>query len=233
MLPKVILYNVASLDGRIEWAKDSPDAIFSFYELSFQWRVDAILMGSNTVMALGSHEREEDAVEMPEPDKEPLPPGTEQLVYEPRPLLVVPDSGGRIHNWPILQKEPWWRDIIILCSDTTPLTYLDYLDKRHMKWILCGKEKVDLRAALEELNVRFGVGSVRADCGGKLNGILLREGLVHEVNLLVYPILVGGKAGTTIFNENLLNDAECHIELELRAVEKVKGDSVLLRYMIK
>lgn len=34
---------------------------------------------------------------------------------------------------------------------------------------------------------------MRVDTGGTLNGILLRQGLVTEVSLFIYPSLVGGE----------------------------------------
>jgi hypothetical protein len=36
---------------------------------------------------------------VPAPKRLPVVPGFEDLVYEPRPLFVVPDSRGRVLNW--------------------------------------------------------------------------------------------------------------------------------------
>jgi 2,5-diamino-6-(ribosylamino)-4(3H)-pyrimidinone 5'-phosphate reductase len=36
---------------------------------------------------------------VPAPERLPVVPGFEDLVYEPRPLFVVPDSRGRVLNW--------------------------------------------------------------------------------------------------------------------------------------
>ena len=108
-LPRVTIYNLASLDGRVDRVADSPEAMLLYYELSYHWKADAILAGSETIFVLGGHEEEEMAKEEPPPPRKEPPPGTEGLIYEPRPLLVVPDSRGRIHNWRLLQQEPWWR----------------------------------------------------------------------------------------------------------------------------
>ena len=45
------------------------------------------------------------------------------------PLLVVPDSRGRIRNWLFWRYQPYWRDVVVLCSRATPGTYLEYLQE--------------------------------------------------------------------------------------------------------
>jgi len=62
MLPKISLYNLASLDGRIDWIINTPKTMFRYYKLAFHWKTDAILVGSNTLTALGEEESEKDAV---------------------------------------------------------------------------------------------------------------------------------------------------------------------------
>lgn len=90
-----------------------------------------------------------------------------------------------------------------------------------------------MRAALEELNARYGVKVVRADCGGTLNGVLLREGLVDEVSLLISPSLVGGTEVRSIFIAPELEAARGVIDLSLRRMERLEGDVVWLLYQVK
>ncbi len=232
MIPKISMYNIASLDGRIDWVLDTLESMFTYYELAFHWKVDAILMGSNTVMAFGEHESEEEAVEMPKPTQNNPPAGTENLIYEPKPLLVIADSKGQVHNLRLLQKEPWWRDIVILCSEKTPNSYFEYLEKRHAGYIIAGKEQVDLKEALEKLNEEYGVRSIRTDSGGTLNGILLREGLIDEVSVLISPKMVGGKNSRTIFDAPDLTSFDGVVNLKLTHMEKIKENYVWLRYQV-
>ena len=231
-LPRVTIYNLASLDGRVDRVADSPEAMLLYYELSYHWKADAILAGSETIFVLGGHEEEEMAKEEPPPPRKEPPPGTEGLIYEPRPLLVVPDSRGRIHNWRLLQQEPWWRKIVVLCSKATPPSYLDYLGKRHLEYLIVGEDHVDLRQALEELKARYGARSVRTDCGGRLNGVLLRAGLVDEVSVLISPTLVGGRRGTSLFEEGEIESGGEFVHLRLTHMERVRGGFVWLRYEV-
>ena len=160
------------------------------------------------------------------------------------PLLVIPDSRGRIRTWHYLKSLPYWRHFVALCSENTPKDYLNYLKERHLDCIIAGEDRVDLREALEELNLRYGVKVVRVDAGGTLNGLLLRQGLVSEVSLLIYPSLVGGETPSSIFRAPDLPavtapqiaagaGSEGAISLRLIETERLKGDVMWLRYEIR
>ena len=105
---------------------------------------------------------------------------------------------------------------------------------------------MDLCAALEELNSRFGVKVVRVDARGTLNGQLLRQGLVNEVSLLIYPSLVGGEKQSSIFRApdlpaiaattataDPVTGPQSVISLELLHMERLKGDVIWLCYEVK
>jgi 2,5-diamino-6-(ribosylamino)-4(3H)-pyrimidinone 5'-phosphate reductase len=218
MLPRVVLHSTVSLDGRIDWF--TPD-IGQFYELAATWKEDATLAGSLTIC------KPSEAIP-PEDDSAFAPP--EKTAGDTRPLLVVPDSRGRVRNWHVLRAAGYWRDFVALCAHSTPEEYLAYLKQRHVNCIVTGDERADLRAALEALNARYGVKTVRVDSGGVLNGVLLRAGLVQEVSVLVHPGLVGGTSPRSFFRAPDLTTAEGVIPLRLIQVEKLKGDAVWLRY---
>ncbi|MCL7413543.1 MAG: RibD family protein [ANME-2 cluster archaeon] len=220
MLPRIILHNEISVDGRIDWI--TPD-IGLFYELASRWKEDATLAGSNTIL-----KQEE---EMPEEDEEAFEPPVKNS-GDSRPLLVVPDSKGRVRKWHALRKIGYWRDVVVLCSHSTPGTYLDYLKKRHIDYIVAGDNYVDLKAALEELNARYGIRLVRVDSGGTLNGVLLRAGMVDEISVLINPSLVGGTSPRSFFRAPDLNLPEGIIKLKFIHFEIIKDDIIWLRYKV-
>jgi len=166
-----------------------------------------------------------------------------------RALLAIPDSRGRIRTWHYLRSLPYWRDVVALCSESTPQEYLDYLKERHIDCIIAGQGHVDLCAALEELKSRFGVKVVRVDAGGTLNGQLLRQGRVNEVSLLIYPSLVGGEKQSSIFRApdppaiaattattataDPVTGPQSVISLKLLRMERLKGEVIWLRYEVK
>jgi 2,5-diamino-6-(ribosylamino)-4(3H)-pyrimidinone 5'-phosphate reductase len=224
MLPLVILYNAVSLDGRITGFNADVEL---YYDLASKWNVDAVLMGSNTVLTgFGVKSGET----LPESEDAFQPRGRDPK--DERPLLVVPDSTGQIRIWGELLKMPYIKDVLVLCSRSTPREYLEFLDERYIDYLVVGYQHVDLENALEELNTKFGVKKVRVDSGGILNGVLLREGLVDEVHLLIHPELVGGTTLNSIFEESNLDGEETPIKLSLEGMEKINDDIIYLRYRI-
>jgi len=221
MLPRVILHNAVSVDGRFDWIV--PDLAL-FYGVAASFQEEATLAGSNTIVAGYAGEDLELDLDSYEP-----PPHNEDSSL---PLLAVPDSRGRIRAWHLLRKEQYWRDAVALVSTSTPREYLDYLGKLGVDYIIAGEDHVDMRAALEELNSRYGIEVVRADCGGTLNGVLLREGLVDEVSLLLSPCLVGGEELRSMFIAPELTSQEGVIELQLKRMEKLEGGVVWLLYEV-
>ena len=147
MLPRVVLFNEVSVDGRIDGFNVD---MGRYYRLAARWEADATLAGSNTLLnAYGPEESlEEDDAEFEPPSRDP---------EDSRLLLIIPDSRGRLRSWHRLRQEPYWRDVIALCSRSTPQGALEYLRARHVETIVAGAERVDLRAALEELNARHGL----------------------------------------------------------------------------
>jgi 2,5-diamino-6-(ribosylamino)-4(3H)-pyrimidinone 5'-phosphate reductase len=219
MLPRVVLHNAVSVDGRIDGF--NPD-LGLFYGLLPTWGEDATLVGSETMLAadLG-------AIEGAESEAPPsIAPGDE------RPLLVIADSRGRVRAWNTLRKQPYWRDAVCLCSRSTPVDYLGYLSDRRVDHIVAGEERVDLRAGLEELNARYGVKVVRVDSGGSLNGALLLAGLVDEISLLIAPCLVGSSTPRSIFRTPDGLTALSEMPVRLAHLERMKDDWVWLRYEV-
>lgn len=146
MYPEIILHNAMSLDGRIT---NFPADLELFYSLAATWNPDAILFGSSTIL-------EAPFLDVP-PEHEELfqpPPGT---TADPRPLMVVIDSKGKIRCWDILKKWPYFRGFIAICSKDTPLEYREYLAEKSVDMIVSGSEKVDFKAARVQIVVELSI----------------------------------------------------------------------------
>lgn len=233
MLPKVIMHNAVSVDGRFDWIE--PD-LGLFYGIVAGFKEDATLVGSETVLAAyapGGSQGESDEVEDEAADDGPqASPGEAHRPDASLPLLAIPDSRGRLRVWGKMLREPYWRAGVALCSRATPPEYFTYLDGIGVDYIVTGDERVDMRAALEELASRFGVKVMRADCGGTLNGVLLRAGLVDEVSLVVDPSLVGGTSPRSVFQAPDLDSLAGVIKLELLGLKRLEGGTVWLHYRV-
>jgi 2,5-diamino-6-(ribosylamino)-4(3H)-pyrimidinone 5'-phosphate reductase len=211
MKPKVIVHIGCSLDGRIDWLK--PDQ-FLYYRVIRDWAIDAMLSGSNTILA----------AEMD------LSPRIEKLEDQ---YLVVVDSGGRIMGWDVIKRQAWWNDTpIVLCSKVTPQSYLDGLRTQGVHSLVYGEEQVDLAAALTALYDRFGIRTIRMDSGGILAGLLLRQGLVDAVSVLISPQLTGGCSLKSIFVAEDLTSLDGVVDLKLVRQAVLEEDYVHLYYEV-
>lgn len=220
MLPRVILHNIVSADGRIDWC--TPD-IDQFHRLAATWNEDATLAGADTLLAT----------------QDPEPPSDEDTVFVPkvipgdiRPILAVVDSRGRVSNWNYWRMQPFWKDLVVLCSETTPEAHIQRLEQAQVSYLQAGRGYVDLSLALERLNSVFGVKTVRVESGGTLNGALLRAGLVDEISLLISPCLIGGICKGGVFKAPDIDSPTKAMKLSVISAERLEGDVVWLRYQV-
>ena len=211
MLPRVVLYDAVSLDGRIEGFDAD---IGRFYALSSAFHEDAILAGADTMLAGGS-DTPLDGLVAP-----PYAPGEKR-----GPLMAIVDSRGRVRFWDWLREQEFWGEPLALVSESTPAEHLTHLTHRGVPHLVAGRDCVDLRAALEWLAAEHGVRTVRVESGGALNSALLAEGLVSELSLLVHPALADGAARSFV-----RMPLPAGTRLGLTHCEAVEGGLVWLRY---
>jgi 2,5-diamino-6-(ribosylamino)-4(3H)-pyrimidinone 5'-phosphate reductase len=224
MVPDVIIHTAVSLDGRIT---NFPADLETYYGLAARWNPDAILFGSETVLCAV---RDNPALE--------VPPGHEEMFRppegspDPRPLLVIADSRGKVRCWDAIRKWPYMRDVLALCSESTPQEYLDYLAEQKIGAIIAGKDRIDMRAGMEALHARHGVATVRVDSGGTLNSVMLATGLVTEVSVLIHPFLAGGEPGPTLFDPKKAGIRGLQVPLTLKSHEVMENGLLWARYSV-
>jgi 2,5-diamino-6-(ribosylamino)-4(3H)-pyrimidinone 5'-phosphate reductase len=174
--------------------------------------------------------RENPALEVPPEHEEMFRP--ESGAPDPRPLLVIADSRGRVRCWDAIRRWPYMRDLFALCSAATPPEYLRYLADRKIGSIVAGSDRIDMRTALRELNRLHGVKTVRVDSGGTLNSVLLQAGVVDEVSVLIHPFLAGGLPSPTIFDPARAGLLDLQVPLTHRSVEVLEGGIIWARYSV-
>ncbi len=97
------------------------------------------------------------------------------------------------------------------------------------------QEKTDLREALVRLKKDFGCERLTVQSGGTVNGLFLREKLFDYVDLVVAPVLIGGKETPTLIDGQSLTARE---ELSRLGVLKLSDCRILddsylrLRYRV-
>lgn len=228
MLPHITLFNAMSIDGRLDHLEGESALYQSYYDLASQWETDAILMGSETILKgfnASNGEIRGDVIKVREK--------REKFSPDNRPLLVVPDSSGKIGVWSEVLEMPFIKDILVLCSNSTPPEYLGFLEINEIEYLVDGADKVDFKSVLAKLKEFYDINRIRVDSGGTLNGILLRESLVDELKILINPCLTGGISPSSIFQAPDLKSSNDLIKLKLSHFEKMKGDMIYLHYQVE
>ena len=97
------------------------------------------------------------------------------------------------------------------------------------------QERLSLEAALQELYTRYGCERLTIQSGGTMNGLFLREKLIDYVDIVVAPVLIGGKETSTLIDGPSITSKE---ELSSLGVLKLSRCEVLedsylrLRYQV-
>ena len=97
------------------------------------------------------------------------------------------------------------------------------------------QEKLSLTAALMILKEQFGCDRLTIQSGGTVNALFLREKLINFVDVVVAPVLIGGKDTTTLIDGSSLQSRDELNQLGvLRLIEATPlQDSYLrLRYQV-
>lgn len=97
------------------------------------------------------------------------------------------------------------------------------------------QEKLDLTAMLEQLKTNFGCERVTIQTGGTFNGLFLREKLFDYIDVVVAPVLVGGKNTSTLIDGNSLTDLNQLNELgvlSLMNVQTLENSYIRLQYKV-
>lgn len=118
-------------------------------------------------------------------------------------------------------------------------------NKNHIAYSLKGKydnldilfyEELDLKRLLEDLYSKYNVDKLTIQSGGNLNGLFVRENLIDYVNVVIAPLLVGGKDVSTLIDGKAIeSDRELDKlrALELLECNKLEDSYVQLKYKVK
>jgi len=176
---------------------------------------DAVLVGVGTVVADDPHLTVDDPALRADRERDGRPA---------TPARVVAASDGRIpDDARILDGAT--TTYVLVSEAASPARRRD-LEDAGVEMIVAGEDRVDLAAALAELEAR-GVDSLMAEGGGELIHSLFAAELVDELTVFVGSFVVGGRDAPTLVDGEGFVDA--FPDLELTEVERV-DDGVLLSY---
>jgi 2,5-diamino-6-(ribosylamino)-4(3H)-pyrimidinone 5'-phosphate reductase len=121
--------------------------------------------------------------------------------------------------------------IITVLTEKVSSAYLAHLQSRQISYLFAGRDRIDLPLALEKLATGFHIRTLLLEGGGKINGTMLRAGLIDELSLLVAPITDGASGTPALFDtlDSVASDA-ASVRWKLHTLERRADDIVWLRY---
>lgn len=99
-----------------------------------------------------------------------------------------------------------------------------------------GKSDLSLKYLLEVLKKDYGCDSITVQTGGTLNSELLRYGLLDKLNIIVAPLLIGGKHTSSLIDGYSFENSKDLKKLgflKLKGVDILKNSYIRLRYDVE
>ena len=96
-------------------------------------------------------------------------------------------------------------------------------------------ETLDLEKLLEDLYSKYNAERLTIQSGGTLNGMFVRNKLIDFVNIVVAPIIVGGKDVPTLVDvESITDESELNKLMPLKLLEcnKLEDSYIELKYKV-
>jgi 2,5-diamino-6-(ribosylamino)-4(3H)-pyrimidinone 5'-phosphate reductase len=245
--PHVVLQMVASIDGRIAFGPgltqfDDPhpasdlipnsDSIWKKVSdaIEAEWHPQGSMFGSRTF-------QRENAPLLKLPDFEGDPQSLyddflpKEVIDNTRDWAILVDGQGRGRSGYKATENPGGH-ILHLVSYSAPIEYLAFLRRKRIPYLIGGQQHADLKGALCKLRGTLGVRTIRLFGGGTLNGVMLRAGLIDQIHLVVWPMLLGGNRTPTLADCNDLLPGEQPAVLKLVSAQAQEDGHLWLHYEV-
>jgi len=232
--PFVVSHMLISMDGKVmgNYMKTPEEsAIAPYYREITEGKVytgQASLCGSQTAeddMTFGA------APDL-DPDAAPVPEGDFLAEHDFTKYNFVLDRTGRL-GW---QKNYFGgtdpEHIVSVLTENVSNEYKDFLRRKNISYLICGKDRIDFELLLEKMHDLMGIETLTVS-GQHITWSMIRQGLVDEVSYVIVPIADGSSTYQTMFMAREGMSDDIPVIFELMDMEKLPGDGVWLRYKVK
>jgi riboflavin biosynthesis pyrimidine reductase len=220
----------ASIDGRIVvdgWPESAAAAVRREYERVHEsYSADGWICGRVTMEPFAGDVRSDDDVAREHRGTAVREDFTAPGEYDSFAFAI--DASGRL-GW--RSNDISGDHVVAILSERVSDEYLAFLRDRSVSYILAGARDVDLELALQKIAERFNVQTLMLEGGGKIDGGMLRAGLIDEISVLVAPVADGRMGTAALFDVATDGFAPCRLSLE--SVERRADDVLWMRYRVQ
>lgn len=226
--PITTLFMLESLDGKISsGSTDNLDVdkdfcridgvkegLHQYYEL--EQETDLFSLNTGRVMAkIGVNERKE------------YPKKIDVVTF------VIIDNKPHLNEHGIDYLCNWVGKLILVTTNKNHVAYR--LRSKYDNLEILYYESLDLEKLLEDLYNKYKAEYLTIQSGGTLNGLFVRNKLIDFVNIVIAPILVGGRDVPTLVDGNSItneNELDKLMPLELLECKKLENSYIELKYKV-
>ena len=208
--PRVILSAAMSIDGKIA-TKTGDSELSSVQDKirihKLRSKVDAILIGSNTVM------RDNPLLNV-------------RYVKGKNPIRIILDSKATIDEKSQIIRTCNKIPTIIVISEKASKLNISKLKKYPLEIMIVGKNQVNIKNLLKSLS-RKKIQTILVEGGGTVNWEFLRLGLVDEIIITITPYIIGGKNAITLVEGQGYSKIKNSAKLKLKKIFRLKNEIIL------
>ena len=128
----------------------------------------------------------------------------------------------------------WVESLILVTTNKKHIAYS--LTEKYDNLDILYYEELDLARLLEDLSSKYNAERLTIQSGGNLNGLFLRNNLIDYVNIVIAPLLVGGKDVSTLIDGEAISHSEELNKLkalELLECKQLDNSYIQLKYKVK
>lgn len=226
--PITTLFMLESLDGKISsGSSDVLDAdkdfcridgvkegLHQYYEL--EQETDVFSLNTGRVMAkIGVNDRKEchDKIDVV--------------------TFVIIDNKPHLNENGIDYLCHWVGKVLLVTTNKNHIAYS--LQEKYDNLEILYYDTLDLKQLLEDLYSKYNAEALTIQSGGTLNGIFVRNKLIDYVNIVIAPIIVGGKdVATLVDGESITDESELNKLMPLKLLEcnKLEDSYIQLKYEV-
>lgn len=225
MKPITTLFMLESLDGKInsgdndtldvdrDWKQIDgvKEGLHQYYEI--EQTTDLYSLNTGRVMAkIGANEREE--------PKEKIPCS-----------FIIIDNKPHLNRNGVNYLSKLTKELFIVTTNKNHPAY--EINNNNIKILYY--EELNLNQLLEDLYNKYNVDRLTIQSGGTLNELFLRENLIDYVNIVIAPILVGGKDTSTLIDgKSIKSPKELNKLKALKLIEcnQLEDSYIQLKYEV-
>ena len=144
--------------------------------------------------------------------------------YDSKGTLGFKNNVININEW-LNDGSIFLCQIIEVITDQVSNEYLHYCREKGISYILCGKEKLDIKLSLQKLKKLFKIDKILLQGGPKLDGAFIKDDLIDGISIIISPLTSEG--GDTLFNPSK------YTEFKLIEFKQLSNSNMWLRYVKK